>query len=203
MAHLLIFSRIIDRFSKFMGLAATYLVLAAALVSAFNAVVRYSVNGLIYLAHKLPLFAGELSWIFDVYRDNSNTFVESQWYMFAAMVMLGAAQTLSRNEHVRVDIVYGSVGDRFKLWIDLLGGIFFLLPMCISMVYFTWPWFLESFHEGEMSANAGGLLRWPVKLLLPLGFAFLALQGISEIIKCCNSLLTGEPRKREYDRPVQ
>ena len=200
---LLLISRAIDRFSKLLGVIATHLVLYAALVSAFNAIVRYSINGLLQLSREFPRFTTELGWLFDLYRNNSNTFGESQWYMFAAIVMLGAPYTLRRNEHVRVDIVYGQLSERSRIWIDLLGGILFLMPMCVLMFHFTWPWFLESFREGEMSANAGGLPRWPVKLILPAGFAFLGLQGISEIMKCVAALMVARPRDHRYERPIQ
>ena len=97
--------------------------------------------------------------------------------MFAAMVFFGAPYTLKVNEHVRVDVIYSALSERARIWIDILGGIFFLLPFCAVLLYFTWPWFLDSWRIGEMSSNAGGLIRWPVKLVLPLGFALLALQG--------------------------
>jgi TRAP-type mannitol/chloroaromatic compound transport system permease small subunit len=195
-------SRAIDGVSRLVGVLATYLVLLAALVSAFNAIARYSLNFLIQLERQFAM-DGSLTWLLALYRQNSNTLGEAQWYMFAGMVMFGAAHTLRMNEHVRVDVIYGSVGERTRLWIDLLGGIFFLLPMCLLMIYFTWPWFLEAYYGGETSANAGGLLRWPVKLTLPLGFALVALQGVSEIIKCLAGLTTGRPRAQVYERPVQ
>jgi TRAP-type mannitol/chloroaromatic compound transport system permease small subunit len=195
-------SRAIDGVSRLVGVLATYLVLLAALVSAFNAIARYSLNFLIQLERQFAM-DGSLTWLLALYRQNSNTLGEAQWYMFAGMVMFGAAHTLRMNEHVRVDVIYGSVGERTRLWIDLLGGIFFLLPMCLLMIHFTWPWFLEAYYGGETSANAGGLLRWPVKLTLPLGFALVALQGVSEIIKCLAGLTTGRPRAQVYERPVQ
>jgi TRAP-type mannitol/chloroaromatic compound transport system permease small subunit len=196
MRAFLALSRAIDAFSRMVGVFATYLVLFAALVSAFNAFARYSINSIIRLERELSFGGGSLSWLLDLYRQNSNTLGEAQWYMFAGMVMFGAAHTLRMNEHVRVDLIYGSVSERSRLWIDLLGGIFFLLPMCLLMIHFTWPWFLQSYYQGETSANAGGLLRWPVKLTLPLGFALIALQGFSEIIKCLAALNLDE-------RPVQ
>jgi TRAP-type mannitol/chloroaromatic compound transport system permease small subunit len=202
MRFFLAMSRAIDAFSRLIGVVATYLVLLAALVSALNAFARYSIASLVQLEAELSM-NGSLSWLLDLYRQNSNTLSEAQWYMFAAMVMLGAAHTLRMNEHVRVDVLYGWVNERTRLWIDLLGGIFFLLPLCIVMIHFTWPWFLESYYEGETSANAGGLLRWPVKLILPLGFALVALQGISEIMKCLHALSTGRPREHSYERLVQ
>jgi TRAP-type mannitol/chloroaromatic compound transport system permease small subunit len=203
MRAFLALSRAIDAFSRMVGVFATYLVLFAALVSAFNAFARYSINSIIRLERELSFGGGSLSWLLDLYRQNSNTLAEAQWYMFAGMVMFGAAHTLRMNEHVRVDLIYGSVSERSRLWIDLLGGIFFLLPMCLLMIHFTWPWFLQSYYDGETSANAGGLLRWPVKLTLPLGFALIALQGFSEIIKCLAALNLGYRRDRSYERPVQ
>jgi TRAP-type mannitol/chloroaromatic compound transport system permease small subunit len=196
-------SRGIDWLNRLIGVFATYLVLLAALVSAFNAIARYSINSLLHLERQFASLSGGLTWLLDLYRQNSNTLGEAQWYMFAAMVMFGAAHTLRMNEHVRVDLIYGSVSERTRLWIDLLGGIFFLLPMCLLMIHFTWPWFLEAYYSGESSANAGGLLRWPVKLTLPLGFALVALQGFSEIIKCLAALTLGYRRDRTYERPVQ
>jgi TRAP-type mannitol/chloroaromatic compound transport system permease small subunit len=203
MRAFLALSRAIDAFSRMVGVFATYLVLFAALVSAFNAFARYSINSIIHLEREVSYGGASLSWLLDLYRQNSNTLGEAQWYMFAGMVMFGAAHTLRMNEHVRVDLIYGSVSERTRLWIDLLGGIFFLLPMCLLMIHFTWPWFLQSYYQGETSANAGGLLRWPVKLTLPLGFALIALQGFSEIIKCLAALNLGYRRDRSYERPVQ
>jgi TRAP-type mannitol/chloroaromatic compound transport system permease small subunit len=203
MRALLSVSRAIDGMSRLIGVFATYLVLFAALVSAFNAIARYSINGLLELERQFVSLSGSLGWLLALYRQNSNTLGEAQWYMFAGMVMFGAAHTLRLNEHVRVDLIYGSVSERTRLWIDLLGGIFFLLPMCLLTIHFTWPWFLEAYYSGETSANAGGLLRWPVKLTLPLGFALVALQGTSEIIKCLAALTTGYRRELTYERPVQ
>ncbi|MGH7187100.1 MAG: TRAP transporter small permease subunit, partial [Pseudomonadota bacterium] len=169
MERLLTSSRLVDAFNRRIGVFATWLVLIAALVSAFNAFLRYSINSLLLIDRKTSLLGGGVGWLLDVYRDNSNTLGEAQWYMFAGMVMFGAAHTLRMNEHVRVDLLYGWVGERTRTWIDLLGGIFFLLPMCALMIWFTWPWFLEAYATGEISANSGGLVRWPVKLCLPLG----------------------------------
>jgi TRAP-type mannitol/chloroaromatic compound transport system permease small subunit len=194
--------RAIDEVSRVAGLAATWLVLIAALVSALNALIRYSLNGILALEQKLHLFGG-LGWLIDLYRDNSNTLGESQWYMFAAMVMLGAPWTLVMNAHVRVDLFYGWVSERSRLWIDLLGGVLFLVPMCSLMIYFTWPWFLLAWNSGEMSQNAGGLIRWPVKLCLPLGFALVLLQGLAEIAKCALALLRGSGHEHAYEKPLQ
>jgi TRAP-type mannitol/chloroaromatic compound transport system permease small subunit len=107
------------------------------------------------------------------------------------------------NEHVRVDLIYSMVSERTRIWIDILGGIFFLLPICIILVYFTWPWFVDSWRIHETSSNAGGLLRWPVKLLLPVGFALMALQGLSEIIKRIAALEHIIDVKFTYEKPLQ
>jgi TRAP-type mannitol/chloroaromatic compound transport system permease small subunit len=140
-----------------------------------------------------------LSW----YGQNSNAFLEAQWYMFGVMALLGAAYTLKVNEHVRVDLIYGWVSERTRTWIDLIGGIVCLLPMCAMLAYLTWPWFVDSWFSGEVSTNAGGLVRWPAKLILPAGFALIFLQGISEIIKCVAVLTSNYTREHAYEQPLQ
>jgi TRAP-type mannitol/chloroaromatic compound transport system permease small subunit len=199
---LLKISRAIDTVGAKLAVFANMLVLFAALVSAFNAILRYGLNALLHLGREYETF-GLLDAFLRWYGNNSNSFLEAQWYMFAAIVLLGAAYTLKVNEHVRVDLIYGSVSERTRTWIDLFGGIFFLLPMCAVMIYFTWPWFLEAWYSGEVSSNAGGLIRWPVKLILPVGFALVALQGISEIIKCIAALTTDYRREYAYEKPIQ
>jgi TRAP-type mannitol/chloroaromatic compound transport system permease small subunit len=199
---LLRISRAIDAVGAKLAVIANVLVLSAALVSAFNALLRYGLNALLYIGREYETF-GTLDAFLRWYGNNSNSFLEAQWYMFAAIVLLGASYTLKVNEHVRVDLIYGMVSERTRTWIDLLGGIFFLLPMCAVMIYFTWPWFLEAWRSGEVSSNAGGLIRWPVKLILPVGFALVALQGISEIIKCIAALTTDYQREYAYEKPVQ
>ena len=194
-------TRVIDEISRRVGIVAIYLVLASSLVSAFNALFRYSTNGLMWLEGETR--TGLFGWMIDTYRENSNTLSEAQWYMFAGMVMLGAAWTLKVNEHVRVDILYGWVSERKRTWIDLLGGIFFLLPMCLLMVWLTWPWFVDSWVSNEGSINSGGLVRWPAKLMLPLGFALVFLQGIAEIIKCIVALTGSYVREFAYEKPLQ
>ena len=179
MRPLLEISQGIDWLNEKLGAIANWLVLFACLVSAGNAMVRYA---------------------FDA---SSNAWLEVQWYMFAAMVMLGAAYTLKRNEHVRVDIIYLRLSERGQLWIDLLGGAIFLVPICGLLVWLSWPFFITSFAGDEMSSNAGGLLRWPVKLMMPAGFALLALQGISEIIKRAAALKGYVQIENRYERPVQ
>ncbi|MGO4836073.1 TRAP transporter small permease subunit [Rhizobiaceae sp. 2RAB30] len=202
MERLLFVTRVIDGMNRRIGLVAIYLVLFAALLSAFNAFVRYSVGSLVWLDRTVGA-GGFFGGLLAAYGRNSNTLLEAQWYMFAGMVMLGAAWTLKVNEHVRVDLIYGSVSERRRTWIDLLGGVFFLLPICGLMIYFTWPWFVQSWVTDEGSSNAGGVVRWPVKLMLPLGFALVGLQGISEIIKCVLALTTSYVREYAYEKPVQ
>jgi TRAP-type mannitol/chloroaromatic compound transport system permease small subunit len=172
-------SRVIDAINDKFGTIAIWLVLISCLVSAGNAASR----------HFLDL--------------SSNAWLEVQWYMFAAMVLLGAPYTLKLNEHVRVDLLYSSVSSRARLWIDLFGGLLFLLPICLILIYFTWPFFLDAWRIGEMSQNAGGLIRWPVKLLLPIGFALMALQGISEIIKRIAALTSDDRLQHQYEKPLQ
>ena len=203
MGALLAISRGIDAASRYVGLAAIWLVLLAALVSAFNALFRYSIGTILYLDSKLRVFGGGLGFIFDLYRDNSNALRDVQLIMFAGMVMLGTSWTLKVNEHVRVDLVYGSDSYRKRDWIDLSGAILFLVPMCVVLIYFSWPWFLESWRTNEMSSNAGGLPRWPFKLFIPLGFAILLVQGFSEIIKTLASLMGYIHREPNYEKPVQ
>jgi TRAP-type mannitol/chloroaromatic compound transport system permease small subunit len=177
--RLLKVSRVIDAVNDTFGVIAVWLVLIACVISAGNAVSRY-------------LFSA-----------SSNAWLEVQWYMFAGMVLLGGPYTLKVNEHVRVDLVYSAVSERGRMWIDILGGLLFLLPICVILVYFTWPWFLESWRIGETSSNAGGLVRWPVKLLLPLGFALMTLQGISEIIKRVAALTEHYRLQYTYEKPLQ
>lgn len=152
-------ARLIDGFSERLGKLVSWLVLGAVLVSTLNALVRYT---------------------FDY---SSNAFLELQWYLFAAVFLFGAAWTLKRNEHIRIDVVVGRFSPRVHAWIDLLGTLFFLLPLCFVVLYNGIPFALDSIKSGEVSSNAGGLIVWPAKLLLPLGFAFLMLQGVAELIK--------------------
>lgn len=194
-------TRIIDEISRWVGLAAVWLVLLSALLSAFNAIFRYSIAAMISLERSIGggVFGG-MVWIYTHY---SNVLSESVWYMFGAMVMLGGAWTLKMNEHVRVDLLYGAVSERTRTWIDLLGGLFFLMPLCILLIYFTWPWFVQAWVQNVTSNAAGGLPRWPVRLMLPVGFAVLMLQGIAEIIKCILALTTNYVREFAYEKPVQ
>ncbi|MER8486744.1 TRAP transporter small permease subunit [Mesorhizobium australicum] len=159
MAGLLALSRTIDRMNEFIGKSVSWLILLAILVSAANAVIR------------------------KVFDTSSNAWLELQWYLFGAAFMLAAAYTLKQNEHIRIDIVYGLFSRRAQHWIDLFGHLFFLMPFVTLMVFYFVPYVSLSFHSGEMSTNAGGLIVWPAKAILLVGFFLLALQGISEIIK--------------------
>jgi TRAP-type mannitol/chloroaromatic compound transport system permease small subunit len=159
MSLLLRLSRLIDALSKRIGLAARWLVLLAVLISAGNAVVRY---------------------LFDT---SSNAWLELQWYLFAGVFLLCAPYALLYNEHVRIDVITDRFSHRVRAWIDVAGTIFFLFPVAAIISWLSWPVFIDSFQRGEMSADAGGLIRWPVKLLIPIGFFLLLLQGCSELIK--------------------
>jgi TRAP-type mannitol/chloroaromatic compound transport system permease small subunit len=152
-------SRLIDRVNEAVGRLALWLVLVVTLISAGNAVARYA---------------------FGV---SSNAWLEIQWYLFAALFLLAAGYTLKRNGHVRIDILNARWSERTRAWVDLLGALLFLLPLCGLLVMLSWPGFTDSFLRQEWSPDAGGLPRWPVRLLIPLGFGLLGLQGISEIIK--------------------
>jgi TRAP-type mannitol/chloroaromatic compound transport system permease small subunit len=134
---------------------------------------------------------------------SSNAWLEIQWQLFAGIFLLGAAYVLQKNGHVRVDLVYGSVGHRGKLWIDVLGIIFFLFPTMGVLAYFGWNFFVPSFQSGEYSSNTGGLILWPVKLLMPVGFGLVLLQGVSELIKRIAALHGGDEQTVEYERPLQ
>lgn len=203
MQLLLGLSRGIDSFNWVVSRIAVWLVMLSALLSAFNAFFRYSIETIISVLKDFPSLTA-LQTLLDWYGRNSNAFLEAQWYMFAGVVLLGAAYTLKVNEHVRVDLLYGSVSERTRVWIDLVGAIVCLVPMCLLLIYFTWPWFVDSWVTDEQSSNAGGLPRWPVKLILPVGFFLVFVQGISEIIKCVAALtVKGYAREHHYEKPLQ
>lgn len=191
----------VDEISRLFGLISIWLVLLCALISAVNAVIRYSSGGILWLeAHTGWGIFGSF---YTFYADNSNAFSDTTWYMFAAIVMLGGAWTLKINGHVRVDLVYGAIGERARTWIDLLGGLFFLMPLCVLLIWFTWGWAWTSLVTQEASANAGGLPQWPAKMLIPVGFAILMLQGVAEIAKCILALTTDYVREFAYEKPMQ
>jgi TRAP-type mannitol/chloroaromatic compound transport system permease small subunit len=200
---LLALSQQIDRVSRWFGLIANWLVLLSALVCALDALLRYGVGTLLWMADDNNSSGAAFTWLFDLYKANSNTLRDLQLVMFAGMVMLGAAWTLKVNEHVRVDIAYTAFSDRTRIWIDLTGTVLFLAPFCLLMIYFSWPWFMESWSGNELSQNAGGMPRWPLKLFVPLGFALILLQGLSELIKCVAALTTDYKREHAYEKPVQ
>jgi len=179
MAILLKFSGLIDRISEAVGKFSGYLVLACCLISAGNACIRYAFNY------------------------SSNGWLEIQWYLFAFIVLLGASHTLRLNEHVRVDLIYGAVSDRTRLWIDAIGLLVFLIPACLYLAWLSFPFFTASFTQGEISSNAGGLTRWPVKLIIVSGFVLLALQGLSELIKRTAGLMGVLEVDTTYEKPLQ
>jgi TRAP-type mannitol/chloroaromatic compound transport system permease small subunit len=159
MRALLKVSSAIDWLNAQVGRWVIWLILGSTVISGINASVRKAFNV------------------------SSNAYLEVQWYLFAAAFLLASGYTLLNGEHVKIDVLYGRLSKRTQMWIDVLGFTFFLTPMCLAVLFFGVPFFLQGFHSGEMSSNAGGLIRWPVYLMMPLGFALLLLQGWSELIK--------------------
>jgi TRAP-type mannitol/chloroaromatic compound transport system permease small subunit len=159
MSSLLSLSRLIDRLNERVGHAFYWLILVTVLISAANAVVR------------------------KVFNYSSNGLLEIQWYFFSAIFLFLAGYTLLRNEHVRIDVVSSRLSKRAQTWIDIIGTLFFLLPMAILLMWLSWPVFTEAYQRNEVSTNAGGLIIWPARLLVPVGFFLLLLQGLSELIK--------------------
>lgn len=159
MTALLGISRLIDRVTEIIGKSVSWLILVAVLVSAGNAIIR------------------------KIFNMSSNAWLEAQWYLFGAAFMFAAAYTLSQNEHIRIDVVYGKFSRRVQHWIDLFGHVFFLMPFVLLMLYYLIPYVRMSYVSGEVSSSAGGLIIWPAKGILLFGFILLALQGVSEIIK--------------------
>jgi len=152
-------SRLIDSVNEKIAGVVSWALLAAVLICAGNALIRY------------------------VFNYSSNAWLEIQWYLYSAVFMLASAYTLKRDEHVRVDVFVGRFSKRTQVWIDLFGFLLFLLPICLLILWYGIPFALISIQSAEMSSNAGGLIVWPAKVLVPLGFLLLVLQGISEIIK--------------------
>lgn len=159
MSALLKLSRGIDWLNAQVGKWVIWLILGSTVISAVNAMVRKAFNV------------------------SSNAYLEVQWYLFAGAFLLAAGYTLLNGEHVKIDVVSSHLSKRKQIWIDVIGFALFLMPMCIVVLWFGIPFFLQGFQSGEMSSNAGGLIRWPVYLLMPIGFALLLAQGISEFIK--------------------
>lgn len=159
MSFLLSLSKLIDRLNEFIGRWLAWLVLAAVLISAGNAIVRKAFNY------------------------SSNGLLEIQWYLFAALFMLAAGYTLMRQEHVRIDVISGRFSKRTQIWIDIVGLSLFLIPFVIVVAYMAMPLVIRAYETNEMSSNAGGLIRWPVFAMLPIGLALLGVQALSELIK--------------------
>jgi TRAP-type mannitol/chloroaromatic compound transport system permease small subunit len=159
MHALLKFSKAVDALNAFVGRWVIWLILAATVISGINAVVRKAFNY------------------------SSNAYLEVQWYLFAAAFLLAAGYTLLHGEHVKIDVISSRLSKRKQIWIDIIGFSLFLTPVCLVMLYYGTPFFLQGFRSGEMSSNAGGLIRWPVYSMIPLGFGLLLLQGLSELVK--------------------
>ena len=179
MRPLLALSAGIDLLNEKIGNVCNLLVLGACVVSAGNAMIRYAFGA------------------------SSNGWLELQWYMFAILVMFGASYTFKRNEHVRVEIFYLFLSERGQLWLDLIGTLCFLVPACLLLSWLSWPFFHQAYVVGENSGNAGGLLRWPIKFVIPAGFFMLALQGVSEVIKRIAALQNLVTIDAKYERPMQ
>ncbi len=159
MKILLALSRLIDALNERVGRLVYWLVLVAVLVSAANAVIRYAFNM------------------------SSNAWLEIQWYLFSAVFLFCAGYALLHNQHVRIDVISGRLSKRVQAWIDIFGTLFFLLPMAIAIMWLSWPVFVDAYQHNEVSTNAGGLIIWPARLMLPVGFLLLILQGLSELVK--------------------
>jgi TRAP-type mannitol/chloroaromatic compound transport system permease small subunit len=159
MQFLLKFSRGVDALNAFIGRYVIWLILASTVISAVNAIVR------------------------KIFNFSSNAYLEVQWYLFAAAFLLASAYTLLHGEHVRIDVLAHRLSKRGQIWLDVIGFTLFLTPVCVAMLWFGTPFFLQGLRSGEMSNNAGGLVRWPVYLMIPIGFSLLLLQGWSELIK--------------------
>jgi TRAP-type mannitol/chloroaromatic compound transport system permease small subunit len=175
MRGLLGLSRAIDAINETVGKLTYWLILAAVLISAGNAMVRYGLN------------------------TSSNAWLEIQWYLFSFVFLFCAGYTLLHNQHVRIDILTGHLSGRTKAWIDILGTLLFLLPMAIAIMWLSWPVFVDAWESHEVSTNAGGLLVWPGRLMVPAGFLLLVLQGFSELIKRIAFLLGMIPDPSEKD----
>jgi TRAP-type mannitol/chloroaromatic compound transport system permease small subunit len=181
MKVLLAISRAIDAVNEQVGRVVYWCVLAAVLVSSGNATVRYTLN------------------------TSSNAWLEIQWYLFAAVFLLCSGYTFLHNEHIRIDVVSGRLSRRTQVWIDVFGTVFFMLPVTGFIVWLSWPIFVNAWVSGEISGSAGGLVRWPVRLLVPLGFFLLFAQGISELIKRIAFLqgLIPDPVEKHADPAIE
>ena len=181
MSSLLSVSRIIDWLSERIGHTFYWLVLVTVLISAANAVVRKAFNV------------------------SSNSFLEIQWYLFSAIFLFLAGYTLMRNDHVRIDVVAGRLSKRAQTWIDIVGTVFFLFPMAGLLMWLSWPVFVDAYQRHEISTNAGGLVIWPARLLVPIGFLLLLIQGVSELIKRVAFLrgLIPDPSEKHVEKSLE
>lgn len=177
MSFFLSLSKYIDTINEKIGLAVSWALLLAVLICSGNAIIRYSFNM------------------------SSNAWLEIQWYLFGAIFLLASSYTLRRNEHVRIDVIVGKLSKRTQVWIDLFGFLLFLLPTTLLILYFAVPFAMESIRNQEVSSNAGGLIVWPAKALIPLGFLMLTMQGISEIIKRAGFLM-GKVEASAFEKQV-
>ena len=179
MGILLRISALIDALNERVGKLVYWLVLATVLISAGNAIMR------------------------KMFSISSNAWLELQWYLFSAVFLLCAGYTLLHNGHVRIDVLAGRLSPKGQAWIDILGTLFFLLPMTLMLTWMSWPYFVRAFQTSEISGSAGGLILWPARVLMPVGFGLLALQGFSELIKRF-AMLTGHMKADlHYERPLQ
>ena len=181
MKSLLALSRAIDALNEKVGHAVYWLVLVAVLVSALNAVIRKAFNV------------------------SSNSFLELQWYLFSVIFLFCAGYTLLKNQHVRIDVIAGRLSPRAQAWIDIVGTVFFLFPMAIMIMILSWPVFVMAYERNEVSTNAGGLVIWPARLLVPIGFLLLVLQGVSELIKRIAFLkgLIADPSQKQHEKSAE
>ena len=181
MRALLKLSQAVDALNTWVGKWVLWLILGSTVISGINAVVRKAFN------------------------TSSNAYLEVQWYLFAAAFMLAAGYTLLNGEHVKIDVIYSRLSRRTQNWIDIFGFTVFLVPVCIAVLYFGIPYFLQGLRSGEMSQNAGGLIRWPVYLMMPVGFALLLLQGLSELVKriAFGMGLIPDPNAKKADKSAE
>lgn len=182
MTLLLKLSQLIDGLTERIGRLTYWLILVAVLVSAGNAVIRYAFNM------------------------SSNAWLELQWYLFSAVFLFCAGYALLHNQHVRIDVISGRMSKRVQIWIDILGTVFFLLPMAITIMWLSWPVFVDAYQHNEASTNVGGLIIWPARLMVPVGFFLLVLQGLSELIKriaFLRGLIPDPTEKREELSPEE
>jgi TRAP-type mannitol/chloroaromatic compound transport system permease small subunit len=178
---LLALSRAIDALNERVGRTVCWLILAAVLISAANAVVRKAFNV------------------------SSNSFLEIQWYLFSVVFLFCAGYTLLRNQHVRIDVIAGRLSPRAQAWIDILGTMFFLMPMALTIMWLSWPVFVQAYQRHEVSTNAGGLIIWPARLLVPVGFFLLVIQGLSEFIKRLAFLMgmIPDPAQKQHEKSAE